>query len=159
MRGKFCVLVLASVALLNLQAAEAFEPQADRCVILISVDGLANFYLDDPKADMPTLKRAGNQASIASKHTVRHAVLQVAILGQCFTAGDRGHLVAGWFLARTRFECVDPPRLIDRVVGQIADFAIVANQNPAVLLIPLEEVRPSGQVRRVAARGVDCFDH
>ena len=24
------------------------EPRADRCVILVTIDGLANFYLDDP---------------------------------------------------------------------------------------------------------------
>jgi predicted AlkP superfamily pyrophosphatase or phosphodiesterase len=30
--------------------------RTDRCVILISVDGLAGFYLDDPIADMPTLR-------------------------------------------------------------------------------------------------------
>lgn len=33
------------------------EARRDRCVILVSVDGLANFYLDDPKSDMPTLQR------------------------------------------------------------------------------------------------------
>jgi predicted AlkP superfamily pyrophosphatase or phosphodiesterase len=33
------------------------EPRTDRCVILISVDGLANFYLDDPRAEMPTIRR------------------------------------------------------------------------------------------------------
>ena len=32
------------------------EPAKDRCVVLISLDGLANFYLDDPKAEMPYLK-------------------------------------------------------------------------------------------------------
>jgi predicted AlkP superfamily pyrophosphatase or phosphodiesterase len=31
-------------------------PAKDRCVVLISLDGLANFYLDDPKAEMPFLK-------------------------------------------------------------------------------------------------------
>jgi len=35
----------------------AAQPRTDRCVILISVDGLANFYLDDPRADMPTIRR------------------------------------------------------------------------------------------------------
>ncbi len=37
--------------------APAAEPHADRCVVLVSVDGLANFYLDDPQADMPTLRQ------------------------------------------------------------------------------------------------------
>lgn len=33
------------------------EVQRDHCVILLSIDGLAGFYLDDPRADMPTLRR------------------------------------------------------------------------------------------------------
>lgn len=36
--------------------AEA-APRSDRCVILISVDGLAGFYLDDPRAQLPTLRK------------------------------------------------------------------------------------------------------
>ncbi len=35
----------------------AAEPRKDRCVILISIDGLAGFYLDDPRADLPTIRR------------------------------------------------------------------------------------------------------
>jgi predicted AlkP superfamily pyrophosphatase or phosphodiesterase len=33
------------------------EPHADRCVILVTIDGLANFYFDDPLADMPTIHK------------------------------------------------------------------------------------------------------
>lgn len=46
-------LVLVGV-LTNFAAA---EPRKDRCVILISIDGLAGFYLDDPRADLPTIRR------------------------------------------------------------------------------------------------------
>jgi predicted AlkP superfamily pyrophosphatase or phosphodiesterase len=46
----FLVIVLSA-------CASAEDPHKDRCVVLVSVDGLANFYLDDPKADMPTLRR------------------------------------------------------------------------------------------------------
>lgn len=35
----------------------AAEPETDSCVILVSIDGLANFYLDDPRAELPTLRR------------------------------------------------------------------------------------------------------
>ena len=35
----------------------AAEPHKDRCVILVSIDGLANFYIDDPKADVPTMRK------------------------------------------------------------------------------------------------------
>jgi len=38
------------------QHVSAAEPQRDHCVVLISVDGLANFYLDDPQADLPTIR-------------------------------------------------------------------------------------------------------
>jgi predicted AlkP superfamily pyrophosphatase or phosphodiesterase len=48
-----CVAILAALATTALLAA----PADDACVILVSVDGLANFYLDDPKAEMPTLRR------------------------------------------------------------------------------------------------------
>lgn len=46
-------------------AALAAEPQTDRCVILVSVDGLAGFYLDDPRADMPTLRRLAREGARA----------------------------------------------------------------------------------------------
>jgi predicted AlkP superfamily pyrophosphatase or phosphodiesterase len=35
---------------------QADEPAKNDCVILISVDGLANFYLDDPHAQLPTIR-------------------------------------------------------------------------------------------------------
>jgi len=51
---KFLIL-LASAFL----AATAFalEPASDRIVVLISLDGLAHYYLDDPKAEMPTIRQ------------------------------------------------------------------------------------------------------
>lgn len=39
----------------------ALAPAADRLVVLISVDGLAAYYLNDPKADMPTIKRLARE--------------------------------------------------------------------------------------------------
>lgn len=41
----------------SIRTGIAADPARDRCVILVSVDGLANFYLNDPKAEMPTLRR------------------------------------------------------------------------------------------------------
>lgn len=38
-------------------ALAAAQPRKDHCVILISVDGLADFYFNDPRADMPTIRR------------------------------------------------------------------------------------------------------
>lgn len=38
-------------------AVRAAEPQVDeRIVVMVSVDGLAAFYMDDPKAEMPTIR-------------------------------------------------------------------------------------------------------
>ncbi|HEY5313875.1 MAG TPA: ectonucleotide pyrophosphatase/phosphodiesterase [Pirellulales bacterium] len=46
------------LAVLSLVATAAIgAPRTDRCVILVSVDGLAHFYRQDPRADMPTLRR------------------------------------------------------------------------------------------------------
>jgi predicted AlkP superfamily pyrophosphatase or phosphodiesterase len=41
------------------------EPRADRCVILVTIDGLANFYLDDPLADMPTIHQLAREGARA----------------------------------------------------------------------------------------------
>jgi predicted AlkP superfamily pyrophosphatase or phosphodiesterase len=48
-----------------LAPASAGEPHKDRCVIMVSVDGLAGFYLDDPKADLPTLRRLAREGARA----------------------------------------------------------------------------------------------
>src|SRR5271157_5147851 len=47
-------------------------PDAGRIVVMISVDGLAAYYLDDPKAEMPTLRAlaaAGARASMMKAST------------------------------------------------------------------------------------------
>jgi len=58
-----CLALLATALALPASAA---EPAKDRCVILISVDGLANFYLDDPKAEMPTIRRLAKEGARAN---------------------------------------------------------------------------------------------
>ena len=40
---------------------------ADRLVVLISIDGLASYYLDDPKADMPTIRRMAREGASAGR--------------------------------------------------------------------------------------------
>lgn len=53
----FCAGFLFFAALATFaQAAETASADSDRIVVLMSVDGLANFYLDDPKADIPTIR-------------------------------------------------------------------------------------------------------
>src|SRR5436309_10686201 len=61
-RGLF---VLLWVLLLAAPRIVEAAPQTDRCVILVSVDGLAGFYLDDPKADLPTLRRLAREGARA----------------------------------------------------------------------------------------------
>ncbi|MDF1746141.1 MAG: ectonucleotide pyrophosphatase/phosphodiesterase [Gimesia sp.] len=57
MRDKIVSSILVCLFMLNMGlVADAADAHDDRCVILVSVDGLANFYLDDPLADMPYLK-------------------------------------------------------------------------------------------------------
>src|ERR1700759_2951247 len=41
-------------------------PNPDHVVVMISVDGLAAYYLDDPKADMPTLRKLATEGARAS---------------------------------------------------------------------------------------------
>src|SRR5215472_7285992 len=58
---RFCT-TAGHLGLLLLFAIWVARPSAaaeatDRIVVMISVDGLAGFYLDDPKAEMPTIRR------------------------------------------------------------------------------------------------------
>lgn len=57
--------ITASLAAGTPPDAAAAPPARDRCVILISVDGLADFYLDDPKADLPTIRRLAREGGRA----------------------------------------------------------------------------------------------
>ncbi|MBI3464647.1 MAG: alkaline phosphatase family protein [Planctomycetes bacterium] len=57
--------VLCGLLLLALPATSPAQPRKDHCVILVSVDGLAGFYLDDPRAEMPTLRRLASEGARA----------------------------------------------------------------------------------------------
>lgn len=65
MRGTMIGFAFVWLAVLHVECVKAFEAHADRCVILVSIDGLANFYLDDPKADMPTLRELAKNGARA----------------------------------------------------------------------------------------------
>lgn len=43
----------------------AFE--ADHVVVMISVDSLAHYYFDDPKAEMPTIRQLAAEGARAEK--------------------------------------------------------------------------------------------
>src|SRR5688572_16396688 len=61
-------LAILLLGLWGIESASAADPppHRDRSVILISVDGLANFYFDDPRADMPTIRRLAKEGSRAN---------------------------------------------------------------------------------------------
>ncbi len=63
MLKSLCSLILAAGILST--PARALDPAADRIVVLISVDGLAHYYLDDPKADMPTIRQLAAEGARA----------------------------------------------------------------------------------------------
>jgi predicted AlkP superfamily pyrophosphatase or phosphodiesterase len=63
------VLLCSFELLLKLPAAPQPRPlpAADSTVVLISVDGLASYYLDDPKASLPTIRRLISQGASAGR--------------------------------------------------------------------------------------------
>ena len=60
---RFAIAFAAALSFIRPAGAAAAE---DRCVILISVDGLANFYLDDPRAELPTIRRLAEEGARAA---------------------------------------------------------------------------------------------
>ena len=50
------------------ESASAATPVADpdRIVVLMSVDGLANFYMDDPAAEIPTIRKLAAEGAKAT---------------------------------------------------------------------------------------------
>src|SRR5262245_45270244 len=51
--------------LLMIGTAAAADGPAVRHVVLVSVDGLAASYLDDPRAEMPTLRKLAKSGAVA----------------------------------------------------------------------------------------------
>lgn len=47
-------------------ARASAEPASDRIVVMISVDGLAHYYFDDPKADMPNIRALATEGARAN---------------------------------------------------------------------------------------------
>jgi predicted AlkP superfamily pyrophosphatase or phosphodiesterase len=61
------VIVPCLAAFVLFASFAAAAPDRDRIVVLMSIDGLANFYLDDPAAEMPTIRKlAAGGAKAAS---------------------------------------------------------------------------------------------
>lgn len=67
-RRIFIVIFVACLWLISIARSHA-APDAgntNRIVVMISIDGLAAYYLDDPKADMPTLRKLASEGARAS---------------------------------------------------------------------------------------------
>src|ERR1700744_1888149 len=62
---KSLAIILAQWVAICVSRAGA-EPASDRIVVLISVDGLAHYYFDDPKAEMPTIRELAAEGARAS---------------------------------------------------------------------------------------------
>lgn len=63
--SRIVLLYLITASFMTVNPVQS-APREDRCVILISVDGLANFYLDDPKTHVPTIRRLASRGTRAA---------------------------------------------------------------------------------------------
>src|SRR4051794_25277846 len=67
---KIACLVAASLCLVSFGAAFGAMPTVladrDRIVVMISIDGLANFYMDDSAAEMPTIRKLAAEGARAA---------------------------------------------------------------------------------------------
>src|SRR4051794_30744230 len=64
----FCALALMIYAVSPFKTASAATATSDpnRIVVLMSIDGLANFYMDDPAAEMPTIRKLAAEGAKAA---------------------------------------------------------------------------------------------
>ncbi|MFG0335812.1 MAG: alkaline phosphatase family protein, partial [Maioricimonas sp. JB049] len=58
-------LMAVLAALVMAAPLRAADRHTDHCVVLVSVDGLAGFYLDDPRAELPTLRKLAAEGARA----------------------------------------------------------------------------------------------
>lgn len=69
--GRFARVAAVVLAAMFVGAGEAARPVApmagDRIVVMISLDGLAGFYFDDPKAEMPVLRALAKEGAMSSR--------------------------------------------------------------------------------------------
>ena len=59
------ILVSSIAGNIHAQPAPNVRMADDRCVILVSLDGFAHFYVDDPLTHMPTLRRMIREGAVA----------------------------------------------------------------------------------------------
>jgi len=63
-----CIVILA--ARVVFAATPTALEDKDRIVVLMSIDGLANFYMDDPSAEMPTIHKLADEGAKAASMRV-----------------------------------------------------------------------------------------
>lgn len=66
-RRAFLALAFAALFPITQASLQAQTPAKDQHVILISVDGLAHYYFEDPKAPMPTIRKLAAEGARAKK--------------------------------------------------------------------------------------------
>lgn len=64
---RFSPLLLTLVVFATTSSSLKADPAKDQHVILISVDGLAHYYFDDPKAPMPTIRKLAAEGARAKR--------------------------------------------------------------------------------------------
>ena len=69
MHRPLSLFILTCAALFSGFASRIAAAETDRHVVLISVDGLAHYYFDDPRADMPTIRRLAAEGARAKRMT------------------------------------------------------------------------------------------
>jgi predicted AlkP superfamily pyrophosphatase or phosphodiesterase len=69
MRCRLLSFLVALGAIVSGPTRSSQGADTDRHVILISVDGLAHYYFDDPKAEMPTIRRLAAEGARAKQMT------------------------------------------------------------------------------------------
>ena len=55
------------LAVASVSTVHALEPAKDRIVVVMSVDGLAHYYFDDPKAEMPNIRALAAEGARARR--------------------------------------------------------------------------------------------
>src|SRR5262245_55220274 len=58
--------IFLAIFLVAARAAQPPAPASDRVVVMISVDGLGAYYLDDPRAEMPALRAMAKEGARAT---------------------------------------------------------------------------------------------
>ena len=114
-------LVLVSVVMVPVwyERPASAEPHKDRCVIMVTIDGLANFYLDDRRSDVPVMRKLAAQGAraeggmIAAFPTVTWPTHTTLATG---TSPSRHGVVGNSYFDRATSKSV--PLILDRILNK-----------------------------------------